>query len=110
MTQHYIPATTSTGQEVMILTGWDRRIGGFFLQIELPNDPEDKYLYASHADPELIHDAGYSQEIEYFDAKLSEHGLSLPEKVIQAVQTDCELNVGNACTWYDREGNIIHQS
>lgn len=110
MSQHFYPVTIADGREAMILTGWDRRVEGFFLQIEIPDAHGDQYVYASHGDVDLMATNGFAQNLEYFVDVLNEHGLKLPQSIIDAVSADAELNAGNSVTWYDRSGGIVHQA
>lgn len=107
MSQH-IYNTTRKGIKVQVLMGWDRPLGGFFLVVEDKQALDDCYLYSNLDDPTLIPCMGLPRNIAYFQVKLVELGLHVPDQMIQEILNDQKNNVGNRVVYYDAEGQMYN--
>lgn len=105
MSQH-IYNTTRKGSKVQVLMGWDRPLGGFFLVVEDLQTDDDCYLYSNLEDPTLVYCNGLPRNIAYFQVKLVELGLHVPDQMIQEIINDQKNNVGNRVVHYDEAGRI----
>lgn len=94
MSQHIINTTDQRGKRVSVQMGWDRPLQQHFLVVEeldATDDGEGNYLYSNLADPM----AGGCRDFSYFEDKLSELGIEVPEEMVFEVVADQFNNVGN---------------
>jgi hypothetical protein len=108
MSQHYFK-TSYQGQAITVLMGWDRPLQGHFLVVEKDDVKEDAFVYSNLLDPALNGYRGLPPSLEYFKTKLSELGLTVPERMIREIEADRSANVGNRHVWYDELGNVGKQ-
>lgn len=100
MSQHTVVAKYE-GKDVEVLAGWDQPLQRFFLVIEYVNDediPEDNpegIVYSNLYDEALLKDVNAEKSFEYFKSKLMELGIVIPVSMIDEVEEDGRLNVGN---------------
>lgn len=110
MSQHCFP-TTHQGHPVQLMLGWDRPLQGFFMVIERTgvddDEEEDPFVYSNLYDVDLLPTRGYAHDISYFQAKLNDLGLQVPERILQEVREDRAHNVGNRVVFYDGAGNPL---
>ena len=98
MSQHFYKTTTSSGIEVEIQAGWDRKLGYFYLVVDTLDDEEP--LYSNLFEP----DGGLSQtkSFSYYQQILDEAGISLPSGFVEEIENDMANNVGNRIVdWSD---------
>lgn len=105
MSQHVLP-TQCNGKAVEVLMGWDRPLQGFFLVIEVMDGESEEYLYSNLEDPALMRWMGLPPTLDPFLAKLKELGITVPQQMVQEVEADARLNVGNRYVTYDASGAI----
>lgn len=115
MSQHCFETTAADGQLVAVLGGWDRRLSGFFVMVELlacegtadkgeQGEGEDQYLYSNLSDPNLIASMGYADNLEYFEGVLEKLGIKVPQAMLDGIREDAAQNVGNKLVSYDSAG------
>jgi hypothetical protein len=108
---------------VEILMGWDRPLQGYFMVItrldassheEAADDAseddveEDLLLvYSNLDDPELAVWGGLPPMVDHFRTKLGALGLQVPAAMLEAVERDGWLNVGNHQVVYDADGRVL---
>jgi len=103
MSQHYFNATTSDGMPVVVLTGWDRPLSGFFLVISHANtmSMNDQELYSNGlTDGYLFSNLDYDGEahpkdFDAFTGILNSYGITLPQPMLDDLLLDKEFNAGN---------------
>lgn len=106
MSQHYYDTQTSSGRNVQVLMGWDRPLQQFFLVVEdmdQSDEEQDPHLYSN------LDDAGSLglTDLGYFLNKLKELGITIPERMVNEIQADCCMNMGNRQVGYNKNGTII---
>jgi hypothetical protein len=84
---------------VTVLLGWDRPLGHYFLVIE--NDRADDYLYSNLNEP-----YPFDKSLDYYQSKLREFGISVPEVMFEQIKLDVAFNVGNRLVWYEADGSF----
>lgn len=114
MSQHYF-STSFEGKPVTVLAGWDRPMQQFFLVIEDLNplvdaSDEEVYIYSN-----LFDEKAARQEFSYFENKLVEFGISIPQAMKLQILSDRDLNVGNRRCVYELDGSftcdgIVHKA
>jgi hypothetical protein len=109
MSQHYIDADLPSGEPVVILLGFDRPLGGYFMVIHAPDDQTD-LRYGNLIDPVLATIGGIANNVDYFLDKLNELGLQVPEAMVDQVRFDGAHNVGNRLVQWSRRGDIEHDT
>lgn len=106
MSQHILSTTNAQGIRVKLVLGWDRPLGEFFATVrrEDPTDDEDDdgLLYASLYDPSVD-----TSSLDYFRAKFTALGISVPATMFSEVQTDAERNAGNRITEFRSDGSFV---
>ncbi len=108
MSQHIL-STIYKAQEIVVVTGWDRPMQGYFMFIQKVfehrngNQGEDVFLYSNLSDFQLAEVGGLSQSMEYFVKKLAEFNLQFPPVILKNVASDRCDNVGNRIVhyWYE---------
>lgn len=109
MTQRYIKlAHPGLGRDVLLVVGFDRPLGHYFMVIQeiddAPGRSEDEsIIYSNLEDP----GAGFPHSLNRYQQVLSELGITMPESVWNDVMVDKHTNAGNLQGWYDRAGNAI---
>ena len=93
MSQHSFH-TRYRGQEVVVVTGYDRPLNDLFLQVlgrdGDPQAEEDCVLYSSIHEPQRDW-----TDINTVSNKLTELGIEIPDSVLEAVYLDQLFHVGN---------------
>lgn len=106
MSQHTFRTTNAQGVRVKIVLGWDRPVSEFFATVrsEDPTDDEDDdgLMYASLYDP-----SADTSSLDYFRAKFTELGISVPDTMFAEVQGDAERNAGNRITEFRSDGSFV---
>ncbi len=97
MSQHTFN-TSYKGQPVKILMGWDRPLQGFFLVIQKVNAKSS--LIYSNLDDENLEPDGLSRDLGYFQNKLKQLGIFVPEQMWDEIKSDKLDNVGNRYETY----------
>lgn len=105
MSQH-IFITTRKEKRVKVLMGWDRPLLGFFLVVEDIDAVDDSYIYSNLEDQTLFSCMGLPKNIAYFQVKLAELGVLVPDQMILEILSDKERNIGNRVVNYDKDGNM----
>lgn len=86
--------TRYRGQEVVVVTGYDRPLNDLFLQVMGcegdPQDEEDCVLYSSIHEPQRDW-----SDINTVSSKLTELGIEVPDCLLEAVYLDQLFHVGN---------------
>lgn len=102
MSQHYY-STQHRGEAITVLLGWDRPIGHYFMVVERddPKPGEEDYLYVNLDDPNA-----FELDLDHFQAKLKELGISVPIEMFEQVQLDKVLNTGNRRVIYQADGQF----
>ncbi len=104
MSQHIIHHQYQ-GETIIITLGWDRPLQGFFMVICALKRSGQGYLYSNLDDPNLISCNGLPSSLDYFLKKLAALGLTIPPSMIESVQLDGILNMGNRVVYYPTDGN-----
>jgi hypothetical protein len=103
MSQHQYETTTPGGQPVCVTLGWDRRLEYFFMTVELkggkPPASDEGFLYSN-----LDERHAFSNDLDYYRAKLNAMRLNVPESMFEEVASDAERNVGNRTVCHCGEG------
>jgi hypothetical protein len=104
MSQHVIDLTTNDGKELTVMMGWDRQLQQFFLTVEQKqdDDKEPVYLYTNTNDP----DAWGVDDLDYFHVMLLELGLDVPPQMLEQIELDRILKVGNRFARYLPDGTM----
>ena len=92
MSQHTV-TSFHEGQPVTILMGWDRALQGFFMVIE--HQSREGPLYSNLDDPGLVDHRGLPPTIEPFARQLQTLQIEVPLAMLEAVELDGILDVGN---------------
>jgi hypothetical protein len=108
MSQHNY-ATTYAGQPVNIMMGWDRPLQGYFLVIELSESRAEGCVYSNLEDPALFPCMGMPDSLDHFLEKLDELNIAVPQAMIQQIEVDAALNVGNRYVRYASNGTIVRE-
>jgi hypothetical protein len=100
---------------VTVLAGWDRPLQQFFLVIEDLNpfvdaSDEEVCIYSN-----LFDENAARQEFSYFENKLVEFGISIPQAMKFQILSDRALNMGNRYCVYELDGSftsdgIVHEA
>lgn len=104
MARHEIQLNDDSGRPVKVSAGWDDPLQGFFLDIVRLDEPEmlqlgceddpsienDAHvLYDNLRDPFLLNTPGaHHPHFDYFIAKATEHGVTLPYHFIRRVRAN----------------------
>jgi len=114
MSQHYV-YTQLDGEKVVVMLGWDRPLSGYFMVVIRPFEhtdedgetyPDEEYLYSNIEDPNLR--LGLSSRPTYFKEKLTELGITIPDKIFHIIDNDGQLNKGNDVHFYDIVNDTLH--
>jgi hypothetical protein len=124
MSQH-LYCTTHLGQPVEITMGWDRPLQGYFMVVtrlttaegaaggldegseDSEDEGDDAIVYSNLDDPELAVWGGLPPTVDHFRTKLDALGLQVPAAMLEAVERDGWLNVGNHQVVYDADGRVL---
>lgn len=95
MSQHYFQTFDLQGVSVLVLAGWDRPLGQFFLVVEDADNKEDDAapIYSNLEDPNV--GAKKMVGLDYFRQKLKELHINVPGEMLEAVEQDRINNAGN---------------
>jgi hypothetical protein len=114
MSQHCFN-TRYQDKDVTVLAGWDSPMQQFFLVIEDLNplidaSDEEVYIYSN-----LFDENAARQEFSYFENKLVEFGISIPQAMKLQILSDRDLNMGNSHCVYELDGSftcdgIVHKA
>jgi len=104
MSQHYFSGVLDKGDEVDVLTGWDRPLQQFFLVITAKAgnsnyQESDGIVYSNLFDIEAL-----GQDWEYYSGVLSRYHIIAPDDLERALYSDRENNAGNVVRHWDDEG------
>ena len=95
MSQHFF-TTSLDGENIQVMMGWDRPLGGFFMMVEdLDNQGDDCYLFNN-----LDEDDPHPLTLDHYLDVLKTFGVSLPANMVAEVQSDQRNNVGNRVCHY----------
>lgn len=83
--------TQHEGRDAQVILGYDRPLGGFYMQVWV--DGGGGPLYASLADMDLV--GGHAPDLDVFVKKLEEMGIAVPQTMIDEVRRDAEHGAGN---------------
>lgn len=102
MSQHYF-STRHQGDAVTVLLGWDRPLGHFFMVVERddPRPDQEDYLYVNLDDPRA-----FELNLDFFQAKLTELGISVPPEMFEQVYLDQVFSTGNRRVTYQADGQF----
>ena len=94
---HYRQRRADDGVMLDITAGYDRPLHRMFLNIEAPDGTPgvdgNGFLYTNLDDPDAPED-----DWTYYEARLAEHGASVPEQMRDAILEDWRVRRGNAVT------------
>lgn len=112
MSHHYFN-THYNNRPVEVLLGYDRPLDHFFLTImyvqrdavetaENPSAEKDNpTLYSDLEDAD-----GYEQSLDYYQNKLAELGIKVPDSMFREVEQDAINQVGNRIVVHDKDGRL----
>jgi len=102
MSQHYF-STQHQGEAVTVLLGWDRPLGHFFMVVERddPQPDQEDYLYINLDEPNA-----FELDLDFFQAKLEELGISVPPGMFEQVYLDQVFAAGNRRVTYQADGQF----
>lgn len=84
-------STTLGAIQIVVNSGWDRPLQGFFMTIIKQSDEEeDEHLFNHLAEP-----VSYPKEINCYLHELEQRGITLPEQMVNELLADGMRNVGN---------------
>lgn len=97
--------TVLNNRPVQVTMGWDRPLGYFHLVIELedPSEDEEDYLYSNLEDPT----GGFVKDLRYYESKLNQLGIRIPQQMFVDTSQDQCNNVGNLVALYREDGSLI---
>jgi hypothetical protein len=103
MSQHNF-STTYLGKSVNVLLGWDRPLQYVFMVIieSLTTDNDDEKIIYSN----LYDRASDGAHIGYYEQKLKELGIVVPQRMFREVHQDYGFNVGNHYCDYLADGTF----
>lgn len=96
MSQHYFE-TTRAGAPVTVLLGWDRPMQCFFLVVE----DSERVVYSN-----LDEKNAFSNDLEYYLAKLQELEIEVPLTMFEQVSFDGSNNQGDRHVVYAANGDF----
>ncbi len=106
MSQH-TAQSVQKGLDLEIVAGYDRILGGFFLSVqERSAKGEHDFIYDNMGDVELIEFGGQPPDWAYFDERLDQLDVTIPERMRKELLLDQERGTGNRVVYYDGDGNI----
>ena len=115
MSQHCYCGTYS-GAPVVVVLGWDRPIGHFFMVVTWDEQhstrsakrdtrrsgfDEDDVLYSN-----LNERMPFDLSLDHFKAKLTGMGITVPESMFEQVNIDRVNRTGNRTVWYADDGTF----
>lgn len=103
MTQHTFVSTTKDGREVEVMAGWDRPLQGFFMVIEDTNEDSDEGYIFSNFSVTPCH----PKTFDVFETVLREQGIAFPNGLLDELNVDKELNLGNKSKDWGRVGGLL---
>lgn len=93
MSRHYFQ-TTYAEKPVEVLMGFDRPLNGFFMVIDYLDEPEDDeddgYIYSN-----MWEEKPHPDSLTPYLEKLAELNISIPAEMIQEIENDGEIKMGN---------------
>ena len=118
MSRHFFE-THYQNRAVEVVLGYDRPLGHFFLTILFEEPPapgatrngcapasdeeaDDTVVYSNLEDP----DAGFDQDLDYYRAKLTSLGITVPESMFRETQADAIRRAGNRLVQHFEDGRI----
>lgn len=109
--------TSHKSFEISVQLGWDRPLSGYFLVVEkerisIPSDDEpdmhvECYLYSNLEDKDLFKSLGMCRDLSYFETKLRELRIKVPQQIFDNVRRDGESNMGNKFVVYRMENGML---
>lgn len=103
MSQHFY-TTSSSGNPVEVMLGWDRPLGHFFLVVrllQLPHAGADEILYSY-----LQQQDAFSLTLDDFRAALDDMKIVVPETMFEQVAEDQLNRISNRVVSYSADGSF----
>ena len=100
MSQHDF-TTSHQGQCMTVQLGWDRPLGHYDMVIE---KAQDDYLYSNLNEPHP-----FNLSLAYYQAKLHEFGIAVPEVMFEQIALDATFCVVNRVVRYEADGSFHEQ-
>src|SRR5690242_6012755 len=105
MSQHLFE-TQYERRAVEVVLGYDRPLGHFFLTIMYTagdsDRDDDTIVYSNLSDV----NAGFDQDLDYYRAKLTSLGITVPESMFRETQQDALDHVGNRVVRHHADGRL----
>ena len=105
MSQHYF-STSHQDRPVTVVIGYDRPVRGFFCFVERDDADDEEFVYYNLDDPKLSGTMGMAKSLKYFEKRLSDLGLAVPQSLFVQAELDQRGNVGNRCAWHQANGTF----
>lgn len=86
--------------------GFDRMLGGFFMNVMDASGSRDGFIYDSLADEELFPVGGFPRSLDRYTQVLGDMGIALPGVMLDELMKDQRSFVGNRIVIYDESGQI----
>jgi len=118
---NHIFDTRYQDRDVRVTLGYDRPLGHVFLtvlrteseepessyadqaeDVELDSDDDDGVIYSNLSDP----DAGFSQGLDYYRAKLTSLAITVPESMFRETEEDALRCAGNRVVRHYEDGRL----
>lgn len=87
--------------------GFDRALGGFFMNIAGAKARGEGFLYDSLTDEKLYDVGGFPRSLARYMEVLGELDMQVPKVMLEEVLQDGRQGVGNRIAVYDQAGRVI---
>lgn len=90
MSQHFFRTVGMMGTPILVFMGYDRPLGGFFLQLKNIGSEADVYLYSN-----LDESDSHPTTLDHFKGVLTSFEIKLPSEMLAEIYHDGQLEIGN---------------